>query len=81
MSTPVWPLHEQRHVALEAVRRNSAKAQHGVARTNGGHVNPFRLEGRLAFLRGEPFLRNESDPWRTGWIEAQHESRLTRPAA
>jgi hypothetical protein len=69
-------LHESRAAALDSVRTNAFRIRRsGETRSNGGHVNPFYLEGRMAFLSGLPYQRNESDPWRAGWSAAQLESK------
>lgn len=38
-------------------------------------ASPFYAIGRQAFHDGAPFSRNESDPWRAGWLDAADATR------
>lgn len=37
--------------------------------------SPFYAIGQQAFHDGAPFSRNESDPWRAGWLAAADATR------
>lgn len=41
----------------------------------GPQASPFFAIGQQAFHDGAPFSRNESDPWRAGWLAAADATR------
>lgn len=41
----------------------------------GPQSSPFYAIGQQAFRDGVPFARNESDPWRAGWLAAAGATR------
>lgn len=56
---------------------NTAGLSATVRRTlTGPQSSPFYAIGQQAFHDGAPFARNESDPWRAGWLAAAGATRV-----
>ncbi len=72
-------LHKIRAQVLDTVRRDARKRE--LRAGNSITTNPFYIEGYAAHGRGEPLARNESDPWRAGWLASSLAARYTAPAS